>query len=259
MLTQWNKVDDLLTDQQYIFRVLWRASQFLYFAAFFHLFQVYQREQKDKEKAKDELYQINLKTKNIALELTDAKNAHLRAQINPHLLFNTLNFVYQKVLDASPQAAEMVMTLSDLMHYSLDTKFFENMINLEEEIEQVNNLIKLHMMRFNYENYISFKYTEEIKSINFLPLILITFIENTLKHGKLNDKANPALIEIYTAGDLLKITTKNLIDHSKNHGGQHTGLSNTESRLKAIYGDYFKLDYRSDNIFFELDLEVKVK
>ncbi|RZK00205.1 MAG: histidine kinase, partial [Flavobacterium sp.] len=116
--TKWNEIDDMLMDESYVFGLLWRALQFVGFSGFYFLFKQYQAKVEQNKKIQEEVYQNSIQKKNMEIDLNNAKNSYLQAQINPHLLFNTLNFIYQKTLIQAPEIAESVMTLSDIMRYS---------------------------------------------------------------------------------------------------------------------------------------------
>jgi len=108
----------------------------------------------------DELVQQQLIDKNEQLELQRkiivSENSYLKAQINPHFLFNSLNFIYNTIHKLSASAAEAVILLSDITRYSLRKSDVNGQMPIHEEIEQINNLIELNQLRFNGELQIKF-------------------------------------------------------------------------------------------------------
>jgi two-component system LytT family sensor kinase len=94
----------------YFFSDLWRALQFIGLAAFYYLFKQYQKTSLIKAQLEKDRVTSILLQKETEIRLAQANNAYLKAQINPHLLFNTLSFIYSDILETSPRAAEAVMT-----------------------------------------------------------------------------------------------------------------------------------------------------
>ncbi len=75
----------------------------------------------------------------------------LKAQINPHFLHNTLNFLYAKSLPYSSELSEGILTLSEIMRYSLEKEEDRGgKVLLTKEIEHVNNVIKIQQLRFDH-------------------------------------------------------------------------------------------------------------
>jgi len=253
--TSWNNIDDIFMDRQFFFRVLWRALQFMGFAGLYYVFKEYQKEVKSKELANEKIYSQTLKNKNMEIQLNQAQNSYLKAQINPHLLFNTLNFLYQDLFQTAPKSAEIVMALADVMRYSVNSEF-ENTIPLAKEIEQAENLIKLHLSRFGGDRQLQFVFDEEVNSVKFIPLVIITLIENIFKHGKLTDPSSPAKVIITYRDDILKIKTENLIDKAQNIPSLNQGLENTRGRLNFAYGEHATLNYGVEGDQFKLMLSV---
>ena len=216
-------------------------------AGFYFLFSRYQLEVKKREHAKE-----------IEIQLNQAKNAYLLSQINPHLLFNTLNFIYQKVFESSPQAADMVMTLSDIMRYTVNLEFPNLESPLQGELIQVENLIRLHLSRLEDERCVDFQYDAKVNSIKFIPLVVITLVENVFKHGKLNDKANPATIKITYRENELKISTTNLINRGRKIPSLNKGIANIKERLEFAYGSNATISINSENEVFKLSITVRI-
>jgi len=252
--TKWNDIDELLMNHQFIFRVLWRALQFMGLAGFYHLFEEYRKQEQDKKLVQTAFYEKSMANQSMENELNLAKNSYLQAQINPHLLFNTLNFIYEKTLVQAPDVSESVMTLADIMRYSTNSEFKESTVVLEKEIEHVENLIRLHMIRFNGERYFKFNYTKEAALVKFIPLVVITLAENIFKHGKLNDKSFPGELSLLLEKGVLMIKTTNLINRGKKMQSLNKGLANIEQRLFYAYGKSATIEYGEEGEFFNLKI-----
>ncbi len=250
--TQWLNLIELNMTSEYIFKVLWRAHVFMGNACFYFLFLRYRKEIKKRQLAEKEKFDAAILKRKLQVELERAKTSYLKAQINPHLLFNTLSFIYTDILTKSPKAAEAVMSLSEIMRYGVNCEFTAEKVPLKDEIEQVKNLIKLHQSRFDDELYITFSYDEAINDLLFIPLVLITITENVFKHGFLLDPLHPAVISIKVDDSKLIIRSSNYCSLTKNKNGFNKGLDNILERLQISYGEKAKMTFRDENDYFEL-------
>lgn len=254
----WKTVQELEMGHKYVLGVLYRAALFMGNAAFYYLFLVHLKEVKVREAAERASFQIELSKKDMEAKLEQSRNSYLKAQINPHLLFNTLSFIYQDILASSPKAAEAVMTLSDLMRYSLDCEFTESTIPLKEEITQVKSLILLHSTRFEEELSLSFETGDGIENIKFIPLVLITLAENIFKHGIFLDPQHPAKLAISYCGEFLSIQSRNLPNRKSRATSMHKGLENIRQRLEIAYGGKAKMHYGIREQYFEIEIKVRI-
>nr|WP_237488179.1 sensor histidine kinase [Hufsiella ginkgonis] len=190
-------------------------------------------------------------------ELSKAQNAFLKAQINPHFLFNTLDFVYHKVNTLSLAASDAIITLAEMMRYAIDSDKKGDFVVLSEEIEQVENLLHLYQLRKNNELAIRFEHTPEVGGLEIIPLVLLTLVENIFKHGDLNSPGHEALIEVYRDDNYLHLNTSNLIGHKHNPDIPHTGLDNIERRLGYTYGDLKRFSYGAgDDNYFTVSVSI---
>ena len=113
---------------------------------------------------------------------TEVELKALKAQINPHFFFNTLNNIYSMALDKDERLPNTILQLSDLMRYFLyESK--DNFIPLEKELAVVNNYIALQKIRSDSELIIEAISSGQLNGQQIAPLLLITFLENAFKHG----------------------------------------------------------------------------
>lgn len=254
----WKTVQELDMGYKYVLGVLYRAALFMGNAAFYYLFLVHLKEVKAREAIEKTNFQIELSKKEMEAKLEQSRNSYLKAQINPHLLFNTLSFIYQDILAKSPKAAEAVMTLSDIMRYSIESEFSESFLPLEEEIIQVKNLINLHSTRFEEELSLNFEIGKGTEKIKFIPLVLITLAENIFKHGIFLDPQYPATLSVNLDGNHLIIRSRNLPNRKSRPISMHKGLENILQRLDAAYRGAAKMHYEVKDEYFELEIKVKI-
>jgi len=190
-----------------------------------------------------ETEQLKAHTRNLELQnsFISVENAYLQNQISPHLLFNSLNFIYTTVRGLSEYAGEGIIRLSDLMRYSLVGADDTRTVLLSDEILQLENLIKLCRMRFGDQFYLRFMKKGKLADIRILPLILITLVENMMKHGDLGDKNTPARILLEVKGSILLFETCNLKRNTNLYHKNGIGLKNIDKRLNNYYQDKYTL------------------
>lgn len=247
-------------DKMYISRATWRALYFMGFSTGYYFLVTFLKE-KERTVAleKQRLHQI-IEQQKMEQELGKAQNAYLRAQINPHFLFNTLNFIYNKTRKTAPVAADAILTLSAMMRYAVESSEDKGYILIEEEIEQVHNLIHLHRLRQNQQIFFDIEVHNQTRQLRVIPLILITLTENIFKHGNLSLAHHPASLKIYLANDTLFIETDNLINAIHNKSGLSKGLENIEKRLEHSYGNLASFSYTTDaRNHFRTEVQIKLE
>jgi two-component system LytT family sensor kinase len=250
----------LILNLQYSLKTFFRDLYFIGFSTGYYFLLTYNKEKRktnelEKQRLKDIIYQQKSEQ-----DLTKAQNAYLKAQINPHFLFNTLDFVYHNIVTLSPNAADTIITLSEMMRYAIDSDKMGDFIPLGDEIDQAENLVYLNQIRKNHELRFQWKYEENVRQIYLIPLVLLTLVENIFKHGNLTERGHDASIHIYVNNETFYIETDNLINRRANGSGNHKGLSNTEQRLKYTYGDNITFSYYSDeSSHFKVQLSIPLK
>jgi hypothetical protein len=185
---------------------------------------------------------ITSRLKQIASEKMETELAFLKAQINPHFLFNSLNSIYSLALSKSDKAPDAVLKLSEMMRYVTDESKNE-FVPLDKEVNYLNNYIELQTMRMPASTKLEYKIsiTEAHKQI--APLILIHFIENAFKHGLSTEVNSTIQIDIICTDDELSLYTANpkLNSPKYNQGEDSIGLQNTVNRLEFMYPNKHKL------------------
>ncbi|MBD0284505.1 MAG: histidine kinase [Flavisolibacter sp.] len=133
----------------------------------------------------------------LEVEKSQANFNFLKAQINPHFLHNTLNFLYAKSLPYSPELSEGILTLSDIMRYALsEGNAQDGKPPLKDEIEHVRNVIKINQLRFNNNLNVHLDVEGVINGATIIPFVLITLVENAFKHGDLKSTEHPIVIKV---------------------------------------------------------------
>lgn len=242
-----------------VFKLLYRCSYFMLFSTGYFFLKRYLNEKTEKERIEKQRFQMLIDKERTDKELLVSKNAFLKAQINPHLLFNTFEFIHQKIRQHSPEDAQVMVYLSDMMRFAATTEHNEGYIKLNEEITQCQNLIKLHQLTQG-QVFIEMGFSPDVMDIKLIPLVLLTILENMFKHGNLFDRDNKATIDIYMDGDLLKIESRNLPALVKSKVGFGSGLDNIRTRLDYTYAHHaeMKADVDEDG-FYTLTISIEEK
>ncbi|WP_271767854.1 sensor histidine kinase [Aquimarina algiphila] len=188
----------------------------------------------------------------------------LKAQTNPHFLFNTLNNLYSLTLERSEKAPEVVLKLSDMLDYMLyQCKDAE--VPLKKEIDFIQDYIDLESLR--YGNKLTLDFTHHLHSPNVMiaPLILISFVENAFKHGASNNLNNSVIkIELTTNQDQLCFKVFNTLPLNKQNdieNDSHSGIgfSNSQRQLELNYKNNYNLKSIKTDIDFQIILNINLK
>jgi hypothetical protein len=173
----------------------------------------------------------------------------LKAQINPHFFFNTLNNIYALTLVNADVAGKAIHQLSRMMRYLLyDTQQGQTL--LSQEIAFVKDYISLMQLRLTDMVKVTFNSPASFKDMPLAPMIFLPFVENAFKHGVSSTLPSNISITIEQKGNLLDLTVKNSIINDisvsldTNSG---IGLVNTRRRLDLLYPGKYKLDINELN------------
>lgn len=246
-------------DYTYSIRNIYREVYYLGYASAYYFLTTFVKERKRAEDIERQRLNEIINRQKIEQELTRAQNAFLKAQINPHFLFNTLDFIYHNVSELSPRAADAIITLSEMMRYAIDADKMGEFILIGDEIEQVQNLQYLNQLRKTEDMPLKLIYSDDVYNIRFIPLVLLTLTENIFKHGNLNN-GQEAIMEIYIEKDQFVIKTDNVSNRQKPNISHLTGLVNIGQRLKYAYGDSVYFHYHQDaDGHFRLIIKVPVQ
>jgi len=194
----------------------------------------------------------------IEMQKSEAEIAFLQTQINPHFLYNTLNFMYSQAVQVSDKLAESILSLSDIMRYTIMEAGKKGTVSLEKEIEHIENYIKLQQFRFNEKLAIDFDIVGEeyIPTMEMLPLVLISFVENAFKHGDLSDINDPLIIHFVLTEDSFCFFTKNKKSFGNKERTSGIGIVNITKRLELIYGENHSLKITDSPLHYASELKI---
>jgi two-component system LytT family sensor kinase len=185
----------------------------------------------------------------------------LKAQFNPHFLFNSINSIYGNISKSNSTAREMLLTFSEMLRYQL-YECNTSMISIEKEIGYIRNYIILQQIRKPENLSIQLQVSEEVRGITIAPLIFIAFIENSFKYvSNYEDKLNEVRISLARSNHQLFFKTFNTKENNNgrkpiDHGG--IGIANVKRRLELLYPGKHALTIQNNDHFFEVNLNLEV-
>ncbi|MDB5121922.1 MAG: yehU 6 [Mucilaginibacter sp.] len=240
----------------FITQSVWRAVYFMGLsAAYWSALEILMDRKKISELEKLKLVSA-VEKQSLEKDLLEAENAYLKAQINPHLLFNVFGLIHHEVLKSSETAAETIVLLSDMMRYALTPPQKDNMVEIEAEIEHINNYILINQYRFNHKLNIKFIHENCCSAFRITPLLLVTMVENIFKYGELIHNKKPAIIELTTTGNRLNFSVNNEKGNRTHATGMGIGMSNVLKRLNQYYKNRFELDIENTEYDYSLNLSI---
>jgi LytS/YehU family sensor histidine kinase len=206
--------------------------------------------------AEREQYLQELSQKELKREIAVSKLAFLQTQINPHFLFNVLNFFYSNIYPFSKKLAEAVVLLSDIMRYITKQSSEEGLVPLTDEIEHIEKYIKLNQLRFDNKLQVLFEVTGILEHKKIATFIMMSLIENAFKYGDLLDKNNPLIIRFSVLANRIEFYIENKIKLSGNIPGTGIGLQNLRKRLDLMYADDYDLIITKEGNKFKCQLKI---
>jgi len=207
-------------------------------------------------KLKDE----NLRyTENAQKQLT-AELSLLKAQVNPHFLFNTLNNIYSMSLYNSNKTPEMILKLSQLLSYML-YECKDEEVNLEKEIQFIKNYIDLESVRVEDIAQINLNIKGEYSGLKVPPLLFIPLIENAFKHGISTEQTTSEInINLVISDNKIDLEINTPIDHSveenKNNELGGLGIKNVKKRLDLLFPEHHTFKISRDNSLYTTKLSL---
>ena len=187
---------------------------------------------------------------------TKAELSSLKAQINPHFLFNTLNTIYTLARLNHPDCAESIMKLSNIMRYVSD-EVREDFVPLEDEVECLRQYIELQQLRLNKKTTVNFEAKSDLEHQRIPPLIMMTLAENIFKHGISNRETSVIEISIIAGPERINFYSKNRkFQNTPESGRTGIGLNNVRKRLEHIYPNRHTLNIVDSGEYFVVNLEI---
>lgn len=187
-----------------------------------------------------ELFHQILLRKNMEAEKQKAELSLYKTQINPHFLFNTLNSIYGLVISKSDRTENAFAKFTGILQY-MYRHATDDTISISEEVEYISSYIDLQLLRLNHHTKVTWEKSIDDGTVQIVPMILITFVENTFKFGSSPSHDCEILIRISLNNGQLCFETENDIMQLPENDHTHMGIENCRLRLELLYPQRFTL------------------
>ncbi len=211
------------------------------------LYSFYLRERNNK------MREIDMRHQNIEFEMK-----FLKTQINPHFLFNALNNIYALSIIKSERTPDMILKLSDMLRFTLyDSE--NKKVKLKREVEYINNFIEFQKLKTDTDLNIRMDASGCNDEFMIEPMLLIPFIENSFKHGNIdNPKKGWLQVTVKTLGPILVFEVRNSLPpiaiNKDVVGG--IGVENVRKRLNILYPGRYEMKIDKTETEFGVFLKI---
>lgn len=195
----------------------------------------------------------------LRIEKQEAELNYLKAQTNPHFLFNTLNNIYSLARDKSDLAPESILRLSKILRFML----YETSgayVAIEQELKVISDYIALEQLRYDDSLRINFNHDVEDMKQALPPLLLMPLVENAFKHGVSETRDQPFInIHLSVNHRQLAFIVRNSTEQFSEERvvKENIGLSNLRRQLELLYRDY-RLSVQQDASEFTATLKINL-
>lgn len=232
----------------YLYAVSRSLILFMVWIGFYFVFVIIERsrtQEMDRLKYEASMNEIELK--------------NLRAQLNPHFLFNSLNSI-RALVGLEPETAKDAITkLSSMLRLSINMGK-HRLTSVREEMELVKSYLELEKIRFEERLEIEIRMDRESGNCKIPPLMIQTLVENAIKHG-ISKSINGGVvgIELHCKDNALIGKVKNTGIYKPDHDVSGIGLSNTKKRLEILYGENaeFGIHQAGDKVHVDFKIDYK--
>ena len=191
------------------------------------------------------------------LQLKKQELDYLKKQIHPHFLFNSLNTIYGLALSKDEATPDVIMKLSNLLDYIL-YQVGKPSVSLVNEVNHIEEYIALESLRFRDTLDVDMKKGNLPEHVQIAPMLLIPFVENAFKHGKIVDGKLKVSIEVGLKDGNLRLFVANSWKGDANENEKvGIGLANIQKRLDLLYNDSYLLEVKPDSDIFKVELIVQ--
>jgi len=206
----------------------------------------YQARLEETRRLEAEATELRAEAAELHAQVTDARLNALRAQLNPHFLFNTLNAVSTLVDEDPPGARRMIARLSDLLRHTLG-EGGEQEIPLARELEMLRRYLDIMEVRFQGKLEVSIETEASLDDALVPNLVLQPLVENAFRHGlaQMQTVGRVAVRAVRDDGDLV-LTVRDNGRGPANPVREGVGLTNTRARLTQLYGERQRLALNAD-------------
>jgi len=204
-------------------------------------------------------YKQQLILHRLQTEKLQAELEYLKAQLNPHFLFNSINTIYFQIDKSNIHARESLQKFSELLRYQL-YECNEDRIPIEKEISYLESYVDLQRLRKNDKHSIIFKNHESAKDFTIAPLLLLPFVENAFKHLS-SSSVSTNIVEVTLSrqnGSFIFNVINSTDPQTAINKRPGIGLKNVQRRLDLLYEKRYKLNIDNRDSRFSVQLEIKL-
>jgi LytS/YehU family sensor histidine kinase len=194
-------------------------------------------------------------------ENVEAQLQLLKAQVQPHFLFNTLNNIYSHTQDTAPVAAQLISGLSGILRFIL-YESSQPLVPLSKELKMIQDYISLEQIRYGNKLELHIDLPEKTNDLYIAPLLMLPLIENCFKHGASNMLEQPWVsLQITLKGKemLMKLLNGKTNDERKNNLPSGIGIQNVQKRLDLLYPGKHELAITNEEDVFIVNLKIELE
>ncbi|WP_342647332.1 sensor histidine kinase [Mucilaginibacter sp. CSA2-8R] len=243
---------------KFIINGSWRAGYFIVISSAFAFGRLTVSSIEKINQLDEELLVKSLHQERLAKDLLATENAFLKAQINPHFIFNMLSYMHNQVCKYSESLGDVMLSFAEMMRYAFTNTDKEGKVPLEAELEHIKHYINLTQSRFNNSLQLNFKLVGSAIGLTIAPMLIVTLIENVFKYGELANENCPARIEIEINKNNFSLLIFNVKGRRRKLPSNGVGMSNVRSRLLQLYNDRHHLGIKDLNDTYELNLSIEL-
>jgi hypothetical protein len=194
-----------------------------------------------------------------AAEIEKIKTKLLNAQINPHFLFNSLNWIYFLAIEQSRDTAGAIVQLSGFMRYLLKEANADS-VALVKEIDYIKNYIALQQGKLGNTVCVNYAIPEYHGTLRVAPLLAMTFIENAFKHGVNPAEDSAIRVDLSLNGNrLLLQVINNKVTPTIKAAGSGLGIENARQRLQLLYPCRHHLEILDNADIYSVKLSITLQ
>ncbi|MDE5492663.1 sensor histidine kinase [Elizabethkingia meningoseptica] len=191
---------------------------------------------------------LNEQLSGLKAEKLDHELRMLKAQINPHFLFNSLNNIYGLALKKSDKTPEVILQLSKIMRYNI-YEAAQAKIPIGKDVENMKDFIQIQKIRYHHLD-VQFNENIDNPSQEISPLILIQFVENAFKHGASESIGNSFIkINIWLKEEILHFEIENSKEDRVREDSTQIGLKNISRQLELLYPKHQLMVENSSDLY----------
>ena len=204
-----------------------------------------------------ELQEVNGRLIRIEKENVKSELKALKAQINPHFLFNSLNVIYSQAIKKSNKTPDAIIQLSDILRYVIydSTK---DKVSIKTEIKLIEDYIELQKFRIDATSSINFEHNVKNDNCKITPMLLLPLVENSFKHGIKGELDHTFVnIKLETIGSNILfeiVNNKGTGEAIENDGNSGIGIANIRQRLKLLYPNKHEFKIEESTTIFKVNM-----